>query len=154
MMIGNLTLRLAKEKDLSLIVRLFIEDELGVTREMLSDPLPQSYVDAFQEIVEDKHQLLLVVEDKEKVIGTCHLTIMPSLSFQGSRRLNLENIHINKRYQGQGVGTWMIHQAIAIGREKGCKIIQLTTNKKRSRSHAFYEKLGFIASHEGMKLYL
>lgn len=79
---------------------------------------------------------------------------MPSLSFQGSRRLNLENIHIDKRHQGQGVGTWMIQQAIAIGCEKGCKIIQLTTNKKRSRAKSFYEKLGFVASHEGMKLYL
>jgi ribosomal protein S18 acetylase RimI-like enzyme len=153
-MTHNLTLRSAEEKDLPAIISLFIEDELGVTREKLADPLPQSYFDAFQEIVADKHQLLLVVEENGIVIGTCHLTVMPSLSFQGSRRLNLENIHVDKRFQGQGVGTWMIQQAIAVGREKGCKIIQLTTNKKRSRAKIFYEKLGFVASHVGMKLYL
>lgn len=150
----NLTLRAAAEKDLSAIVRLFIEDELGVTRERLANPLPQSYFEAFEEIVIDKNQLLLVVEESGNVIGVCHLTVMASLSFQGSRRLNLENIHVDKRFQGQGIGTWMIQQAIDLGREKGCKIIQLTTNKKRSRAMSFYKKLGFVASHEGMKLCL
>lgn len=150
----HLTLRPAEEKDLSAIIRLFMEDELGATRETLSVPLSQSYLTAFQEITADKNQSLLVVEYDGNIIGVCHLTTMPSLSFQGSRRLNMENIHIDKQYQGQGIGTWMIQQAIAIGREKGCKIIQLTTNKKRFRAHTFYEKLGFNATHEGMKLYL
>jgi GNAT superfamily N-acetyltransferase len=56
--------------------------------------------------------------------------------------------------QGQGVGTWMIQKAIDLGKKKGCKIIQLTTNKKRSRAKVFYERLGFTPTHEGMKLYL
>jgi ribosomal protein S18 acetylase RimI-like enzyme len=153
-MLTDLILRSAEETDLPEIVRLFREDELGATREVLSDPLPQSYHHAFQEIQEDKNQTLLVVEHKEKVIGTCLITVMSSLSFKGSRRLNLENIHVDKSLQGQGVGTWMIEKAIAIGREKGCKIIQLTTNKKRLSAKAFYEKLGFVATHEGMKIYL
>lgn len=151
---NHLTLKPAEEKDLPHIIRLFMEDELGATRETLANPLPQSYLHAFQEIVGDRNHILLVVEYDKVIIGTCHLTVMPSLSFHGSRRLNLENIHIDKRYQRQGVGTWMIQQAVSIGREKGCKIIQLTTNKKRSRAQAFYEKFGFKATHEGMKLYL
>lgn len=153
-MLDKLILRSAEEKDLSHIIGLFVADEFGATREVLTDPLPQSYHLAFQEITADKNQSLLVVECDGSIIGACHLTTMPSLSFQGSRRLNLENIHVDKGYQGQGVGTWMIQQAIAIGQEKGCKIIQLTTNKKRIRAKAFYEKLGFKATHEGMKLYL
>ena len=79
---------------------------------------------------------------------------MPSLSFKGSWRLNIENIHVDKRFQNQGVATWMLQKAMDLGRERGCKIVQLTTNKKRSRAKVFYEKLGFIATHEGMKLYL
>ena len=150
----SLTLRPAEEKDLPAIIQLFVEDEFGATRETLSDPLPQSYSMAFHEISADMNQILLVVENESTILGTCHLTVMSTLSFQGSRRLNMENIHIDKRYQGQGIGTWMIQQAIAIGREKGCTIIQLTTNKKRSRAKTFYEKLGFVATHEGMKLYI
>jgi len=153
-MFNNLILRPAEEHDLPEIVRLFIEDDLGATREALADPLPQSYYKAFQEIRSDKNQTVFVLEDKENIIATYHLTFMPSLSFKGSKRLNIENFHVDKRFQNQGIGTWMITQAIAMGKEKGCGFIQLTTNKKRTQAKTFYEKLGFIPSHEGMKLYL
>jgi GNAT superfamily N-acetyltransferase len=45
---------------------------------------------------------------------------------------------------------WAIHHA----RERGCSLIQLTTDKSRHAAHRFYERLGFVASHEGMKLTL
>lgn len=151
---NDLTLRPASINDLPDIIEILNDDELGATRESLTNPLLPCYYQAFQEILEDKNQILLIVESKNKVIGTCHLTFMPSLSFKGSKRLNIENIHVGKHFQGQGIGTWMIEKAIVLGQEKGCKIVQLTTNKKRVRAKVFYEKLGFTASHEGMKLYL
>lgn len=153
-MLANLSLRHAEKKDLPNIVGLFMEDEFGATREELTDPLLPSYHRVFQAILEDKNQTLLVVENKKELIATCHLTFMPSLSFKGSWRLNIENIHVAKRFQNQGVGTWMLQKAIAFGKEKDCKIVQLTTNKKRVRAKTFYEKLGFKPTHEGMKLYL
>jgi ribosomal protein S18 acetylase RimI-like enzyme len=153
-MINDFTLRPAALNDVPEIIRLMIEDELGATRESLANPLAQSYFKAFQEIADDKNHSLLIVELKGKIIGTCHLTFMPSLSFKGSKRLNIENVHIDKHFQSQGIGTWMLQKAILIGKEKGCKIVQLTTNKKRNRAKGFYEKLGFKASHEGLKLYV
>ncbi|MBS0272314.1 MAG: GNAT family N-acetyltransferase [Proteobacteria bacterium] len=153
-MLTNLSIRRGEEKDLPQIIGLLIEDEFGSTRENFSDPLLPSYHKAFQAITSDQNQILLVVNHNEELIGTCHLTFMPSLSFKGSWRLNLENVHVTKKFQNQGIGTWMIQQAITMGKEKGCKIVQLTTNKKRFLSKTFYEKLGFTASHEGMKLYL
>lgn len=56
--LDNLTLRPATERDLSHIIGLFVADELGSTREALTDPLPQSYHVAFEEIAEDKNQAL------------------------------------------------------------------------------------------------
>lgn len=153
MNLNNLILRNAKKEDLQDIIRLYMEDELGVTRESLSNPLLPSYQEAFLTIQEDKNQTLFVIEYHQEIIGTCHLTFMPSLSFKGSMRLNLENIHIDKRFQNQGVGTWMLEKAIAMGKQKKCKIIQLTTNKNRTKAKIFYEKLGFQATHEGLKLY-
>ncbi|MCI5057749.1 MAG: GNAT family N-acetyltransferase [Flavobacteriales bacterium] len=152
--VNNFTLRSAEEKDLSEIIRLLIEDDLGTTREHFSDPLLPSYREAFRAIRKDNNQLLLIVEYHNQVIGACHLTFMPSLSFKGSWRLNIENVHVDKKFQNQGVGKWMLKKAMDLGRERGCKIVQLTTNKKRFRAKAFYEKLGFEATHEGMKLYL
>jgi ribosomal protein S18 acetylase RimI-like enzyme len=152
-MFEDLNLRRAEEKDVSEIVHLYRADELGAKREDFSTPLPQSYMNAFHEINQDKNQFLLVLEYQNKVIGTCHLTLIPILSFGGSTGLIMENIHIDKNFQGQGFGTWMVQKAVDLGREKGCKVIQLTTNKERLRAKKFYEKLGFKASHEGMKIY-
>jgi GNAT superfamily N-acetyltransferase len=44
--------------------------------------------------------------------------------------------------------------AIERARSRGCGIVQLTTNKARDDARRFYERLGFNATHEGMKLML
>jgi GNAT superfamily N-acetyltransferase len=59
-----------------------------------------------------------------------------------------------EKYRAQKIGHFMIEAAIEYGRSQGATIIQLTTNKQRLQAKQFYEKLGFQASHEGMKLYL
>lgn len=48
----------------------------------------------------------------------------------------------------------MIQWAIGQARERGCGMVQLTSNKKRLDAHRFYERLGFLKSHEGFKYYL
>ena len=96
----------------------------------------------------------MVLENDGEVIGTCHLTLMPSLTFSGSTRLQIEAVRVKQSIRGQNLGSKMIEFAINWGKEYGATIIQLTTNKKRPDALRFYEKLGFKASHEGMKLYL
>lgn len=150
-----LTFRLADLSDLPEIIRLLREDELGQAREILAahgvDPV---YLHAFGEIQADPNQALMVVEEKGKVIGTCHLTFMPSLTFQGGKRMNIEAVRVDQTRRNQKIGEWMIKKAIEMAEKKRCKLIQLTTNKKRVDAKRFYEKLGFSASHEGMKHYL
>ena len=33
-----------------------------------------------------------------------------------------------------------------------CALVQRTSDKSRTDAHRFYERLGFVASHEGLKL--
>lgn len=146
--------RKAKKDDLRDIVFLLAQDEFGKEREIFTEEVGASYQNAFDQIDVDPNQYLMVVEVNGGIIGTCHLTFMPSLTFQGGLRMNIEGVRVVNSYRGQGVGKWMIKQAIIIGRERGCKIIQLTTNKKRIDAIRFYEELGFQATHEGMKMYL
>jgi len=150
----NLSHRQATFHDLSRIVELLAEDELGKTREFLSDTqkLDQRYGDAFERINNDPNQYLMVVEEGDQIVGTCHLTLMPSLTFTGSTRLQIEAVRVSAEKRGQGIGAWMMAQAIYFGKSQGATIIQLTTNKKRPQAKEFYESLGFISSHEGMKL--
>ncbi|MBN8512598.1 MAG: GNAT family N-acetyltransferase [Rickettsiales bacterium] len=151
---NTLTHRKAKITDLPGIIELLLEDELGQTRESKSIHLDENYIQAFHKIDSDSNQYLMVACDGDKIVGTCHLTIMPSLTFIGSTRLQIEAVRVALQHRGEKIGHGMFDQAISYAKEHDVSIIQLTTNKKRSRAKNFYEKLGFKASHEGMKLYL
>ncbi|KKB96041.1 Acetyltransferase (GNAT) family protein [Candidatus Arcanobacter lacustris] len=153
-MIENFIQRKASINDLKSIVALLVEDELGSTRDRLSEELDPKYLNAFKLIDKDPNQYLMVVEKDNQIIATCHLTIMPSLTFTGSTRMQIEAVRVSEKLRGQKIGEWMIERALEYGRENNVGIIQLSTNKKRPRAKKFYEKLGFEASHEGMKLYL
>ncbi len=48
----------------------------------------------------------------------------------------------------------MFEWAIAEARRRGCTLVQLTTVKTRTDAHRFYNRLGFVASHEGLKMRL
>ena len=146
--------RRAKLDDLKAIVSLLADDKLGCTREQAGDEMAQEYLDAFAKIDSDPNQYLMVLENDGEVIGTCHLTLMPSLTFSGSMRLQIEAVRVNSSIRGQNLGQQMIEFAINWGKEYGATIIQLTTNKERPDALRFYEKIGFKATHEGMKLYL
>jgi ribosomal protein S18 acetylase RimI-like enzyme len=150
---SNLTHRKATLADLPIIVDLLFEDDLGQTREQQAAELDPRYVKAFQAIDADPNQYLVVVEKNDEIVGTCQLTIMPSLTFTGATRLQIEAVRVAAKYRGQKIGEWMMQVAIAYAKEKGVTIIQLTTNKSRERAKQFYEQLGFKATHEGMKLY-
>jgi N-acetylglutamate synthase-like GNAT family acetyltransferase len=146
--------RKATIEDLGKIVELLLEDELGQTREHLDIELDQLYIDAFHKIDTDPNQYLLVVILGSKIVGTCHLTTMPSLTFKGSTRMQIEAVRVSEELRGQKIGHWMMNVAIDYAKSKDASIVQLTTNKKRPKAKNFYEKLGFDATHEGMKLYL
>jgi GNAT superfamily N-acetyltransferase len=148
----EITFRKANENDLESIVNLLADDEFGQEHEVGANLAP--YVKAYHLIAQDSNQLLMLASHEQNIIGTSHLTIMPSLTFSGSIRINIEAVRVSTSYQGQGIGAKMIHEAIEWGQTKGATIIQLTTNKQRNRTKEFYENLGFQASHEGMKLYL
>ena len=150
----NLKYRKATINDLRAIVSLLLEDELGKTREHLAQNLDNSYVEAFKLIDSDPNQYLMLVIDGDEIVATCHLTIMPSLTFTGSTRMQIEAVRVAEKYRGQKIGQWMMNAAFEYGKAKGVKIIQLTTNKKRPKAKHFYERLGFEDSHVGMKLYV
>lgn len=151
---NNLTHRKARIADLPRLIELLLEDELGSTRELKSSVVHENYIKAFHKIESDPNQYLMVVENSDEIIGTCHLSIMPSLTFIGSTRMQIEAVRVAGKYRGQKIGSWMFDQAISYAKEQDVSIIQLTTNKNRPKAKHFYEKLGFEASHEGMKLYL
>jgi GNAT superfamily N-acetyltransferase len=56
--------------------------------------------------------------------------------------------------RGRGLGRAMMRWAIDRARDRGCRMVQLTTDKARAEAHRFYTSLGFVDSHTGFKLSL
>jgi ribosomal protein S18 acetylase RimI-like enzyme len=150
----DLIIRRATAADLPAIVAMLADDELGRQREQLSDPLPAAYLTAFAAIDRDPQHELIVGTFAGATICTLHLTCLPSLSFQGGTRAQIESVRVAQPYRGQGIGSVLFQWAIARARARGCHMIQLTTAAQRTAAQRFYTRLGFSASHVGMKLFL
>ncbi|MBT2587765.1 GNAT family N-acetyltransferase [Arthrobacter sp. ISL-95] len=149
---GTFTLRQARKGDLPRILELLADDQLGAARENAEDLAP--YERAFDAIDADPAHLLVAGELGGEVVATFQLSYIPGLSRKGSWRAQIEAVRVSGVLRGQGVGALMIQWAIDQARERGCSLMQLTTDKSRVGAHRFYERLGFVASHEGMKLAL
>lgn len=131
------------------------DDELGKLRENYRDPLPGLYYEAFTNINNDPNQELTVIENEaNEIIGTLQLSFIQYLTYQGGIRAQIEAVRIRSDQRGQGIGEAVFTWAIQRAKERGAHILQLTTDKQRPDAIRFYEKLGFKASHEGMKLHL
>lgn len=145
-------IRKARTEDIETIVRLSnAGGPDGKPRERLPETLPPGYLSAFRRIEADLQNALMVVEIEGQVVGTFHLTYIYYLAGKGSAHLQVEAVHIAEAHRNRGLGTQMMNWIIAEGRKQNCRRIQLTTNKIRTDSHRFYLRLGFVASHEGMK---
>ena len=150
----DIKFRCAAPADLPAIVKMLCDDPLGATRERFSEPLPESYTKAFKAIAADPNNELIVATRQSVPIGVMQITFIPYLTFQGQWRAMVEGVRVHESHRGKGVGRRLIQEAVCRAEEKGCRLIQLTTDKKRPGALRFYESLGFIASHEGLKLHL
>lgn len=158
---GTFRLRHATRADLPDILELLADDQLGATREDSSEMA--QYEHAFEAIDGDPAHLLVVGELLEAgepgepagaVVATFQLSFIPGLSRRGAWRSQLEAVRVSARLRGLGIGAAMVQWAAEESRRRGCALMQLTTDKSRKDAHRFYERLGFAASHEGMKLTL
>lgn len=146
--------RPAKRDDVPAIVRMLAEDALGSQRERYEDPLPEAYYSAFEQIDHDANHELIVAERNGEVVGTLHLMFLPSLSYQGGLRAQIESVRVDEAQRGQGLGSKLMKWTIERARTRGAHIVQLTTHSSRVEAHRFYERLGFKGTHLGMKLSL
>lgn len=146
--------RKANKQDVIEIVKMIADDKLGALREDFQDPLPEKYYSAFENISNDPNQELIVVDTEVgQIIGTLQLSFIQYLTYKGGIRAQIESVRIRKDQRGKGIGEQMFLWAIERSKERGAHLLQLTTDKKRPEALKFYEKLGFVGSHEGLKLH-
>ncbi|GAA4910752.1 GNAT family N-acetyltransferase [Streptomyces coeruleoprunus] len=146
---SDLEIRPATEADIPAVVAMLADDPLGAQRESPDDLTP--YTAAFARVAADPNQHLVVAVRNDQVIGTLHLTIIPGLSRRGAIRSLIEAVRIHADARGQGLGSTLIEWAVEESRRQGSRLVQLTSDATRTDAHRFYERLGFTASHVGLK---
>ncbi|MBR1204649.1 MULTISPECIES: GNAT family N-acetyltransferase [unclassified Bradyrhizobium] len=150
----SVAFRQAQPADLPAIIALLANDVLGQQREDASSPPNPRYVDAFDAILADRNQLLVVATLDDQVIGTLQLSFIPGMARLGAWRGQIEAVRIAETHRSSGVGQRMFEWAIDQCKARACDLVQLTTDKARPDAHRFYERLGFVGSHVGYKLML
>jgi ribosomal protein S18 acetylase RimI-like enzyme len=148
----GVTFRAATRADVPEIVRMLADDRLGAAREAYTSPLPDAYYRAFEAIDRDPNNELIVCSVEDRIAGTLQLTFIPYITHRGSWRAVIEGVRVDSAMRDRGIGRRLIQWAVERARERGCGMVQLTSNKTRTDAIRFYESLGFVASHEGLKL--
>lgn len=148
----DVVFREAVEGDVAALVAMLADDMLGRSREVVSDPPAPTYLEAFRRVKADPYDMLIVAERDGRVIGCAQLTLLKGLSRQGALRGQIESVRVAAEARGEKVGEALIRDLVERARKAGCSLVQLTSDVRRERAHAFYERLGFTATHVGMKL--
>ena len=150
----TLSFRDATRDDIGFILQLSFDGAAAPGLNAAPEPDNPSTLAAFDAISADPNHRLIVAERDGQRVGTLQISFVPGLANNGLWRGMLENVHIAAAERGRGLGGEMVGWAIERCRERGCGVVQLTSNKLRKDAHRFYERLGFAKSHEGFKLKL
>ena len=151
-MVKPVEIRLADAGDLEAILELILQNSLSQAPQ-LGGPTEQQRR-AFAIIAEHPDNEILVATRGDEVVGTLQLTYIPGLAYDGGWRAQVEAVRVRGDCRNLGLGSQLMNWAIERARKRGCRLMQLTTNRARIDAQRFYGRLGFTPSHVGMKLLL
>lgn len=149
---SDLLIRSARRADLPELIALYADDDLGKSRDG-GEPNSR-YVSAFEAIDADPNQFLAVGVVGEVIAATLLLSFIPGLSRHGAWRAQIEAMRVRSNMRGHGLGQEMLGWAVARAKERGCDLVQLTSDRRRPDAHRFYERVGFEPTHIGFKLFI
>ncbi|WP_426560357.1 GNAT family N-acetyltransferase [Angustibacter sp. McL0619] len=150
--LAGLVIRAATQRDVPAVVALIYDDDIAAARESVPGAdVDAAYLAAFQQIAANPDDLLVVGELDGRVVACAQVTLLHHLSRRGGTRAQVESVRVDAALRGQGAGGRLMSWIEGYARDRGAALIQLTTDKRRVEARRFYERLGFVASHEGMK---
>ncbi|MFI6638744.1 GNAT family N-acetyltransferase [Streptomyces sp. NPDC050504] len=152
-------MRPATRADLPAVLALLADEDRVVDPATVT--VDEAYERAFAEIVADpRNEVLVLAEgvggrgDSTGVVGCLQVTYIPGLGRGGTERALIEAVRIRVDRRGGGLGRILLGRTIERARGRGCRLVQLTSAKRREAAHRFYAGLGFVPSHDGFKLTL
>jgi ribosomal protein S18 acetylase RimI-like enzyme len=140
--------REATSGDIEAIAGLLADDGLGRGREAPGDPV---YAEAFAAMSGQPGNVYLVADIDGAVVGCLQFTVIRGLSRKGASRAQIEGVRVHADHRGKRIGEALFQASFERAAAEGCTLVQLTTDRSRDDALRFYERLGFEATHWGMK---
>jgi GNAT superfamily N-acetyltransferase len=149
--VDGVAFRKAIAADLPALLELLVDDAVAQARGGYTADVTPAVRDAFDEIVRDPNNELWLGERGGEIVAMLQLTLIPGLSRGGMKRALVEAVRVRADVRCRGVGAALMVHVEQRARQAGCGLMQLTTDRQRLDAHRFYERLGYVASHVGMK---
>ena len=94
----------------------------------------------FEKINANPDHIIAVAEIEGKIVGSTTLLIEPKFIHEGSLVGHIEDVVVDKEYQGKKIGEKIMEYLLEVSKNRGCykTILDCTEDVK-----PFYEKLGF-----------
>jgi len=149
-MADALIIRAAEADDIVDVLRLYAQPDLdnGV---VLSEDEAQTLHGRFARYPD---YTLYVAERGGVIVGSFALLVMDNLGHLGAPSGIVEDVAVDPDYQSHGIGQAMMAYAVERCRAKGCYKVMLSSNARRARAHAFYERIGFERHGYSFRLHL
>jgi len=99
--------------------------------------------EVFEKINSNPNHIIAIAELDEKIIGSATLLIEPKFIHDGGLVGHIEDVVVDKNFQGQKIGNEIIKFLLEFAKNQGCykTILNCTDDVKE-----FYEKVGFTLS--------
>jgi glucosamine-phosphate N-acetyltransferase len=118
------------------------------------DNIQRKTIEQFQaqyNLIKNCNHYIYVIEYKNKIIGSATLIIQPKFHNNFKNAGLIEEVIIDEKFRGQGLGKKIIEFVISEARNKLCYKLVLNSEEKNKD---FYTKLGFVDYGIEFKMYL
>jgi GNAT superfamily N-acetyltransferase len=99
-------------------------------------------MERLRRLVADPAVVLLVARDGDDIVGTTTVIVYTTPFWIKAR---LDEVVVDARARGKGVGEALVSAALDVGRERGAQVAELQSGRglQRAAAHRLYERLGF-----------
>ena len=94
-----------------------------------------------QEIVSDSATVVFVARDGGVIVG---LLTLAMFRIPTGMRAWIEDVVVDGRARGKGVGEALNRAALATARQRGAKTVDLTSRPSREAANRLYQRIGFV----------
>ncbi|MBW4424144.1 MAG: GNAT family N-acetyltransferase [Nostoc desertorum CM1-VF14] len=134
----TLDIRIATREDWPLLNQLYADMD-G------ESPLPSDDLERIlTEIIQVPNYYIYIAFLNQQLVGTFSLLYAPTMMHRGYHKFAvLDAVTVISQMRGEGIGSQMVKAALQFSAEAGCYKVTLSSNLKRTRTHQFYQSLGF-----------